>query len=46
MPKFLTLSDLDFKDKTALVRVDLNSPIFTAQFVAKAQQAQGSQAGR
>jgi phosphoglycerate kinase len=27
MPKFLTIDDLNFKDKTVLVRVDFNSPI-------------------
>lgn len=27
MPKFLTLNDFDFKDKTVLVRVDFNSPV-------------------
>ncbi len=27
MPKFLTIDDFDFRDKTALVRVDFNSPI-------------------
>jgi len=27
MPKFLTIDDFDFKDKTVLVRVDFNSPI-------------------
>ena len=27
MPKFLTIEDYNFKDKTTLVRVDLNSPI-------------------
>ncbi|MBE0512311.1 phosphoglycerate kinase, partial [Candidatus Bathyarchaeota archaeon] len=27
MPKFLTMDDLNFKDKTVLVRVDFNSPI-------------------
>jgi phosphoglycerate kinase len=27
MPKFLTMDDFDFKDKTVLVRVDFNSPI-------------------
>ncbi|KPV62477.1 MAG: Phosphoglycerate kinase [Candidatus Bathyarchaeota archaeon BA2] len=27
MPKFLTMDDFDFKDKTVLVRVDFNSPV-------------------
>lgn len=27
MPRFLTLDDFDFKDKTVLVRVDFNSPV-------------------
>ena len=27
MPKFLTMDDFDFRDKTVLVRVDFNSPI-------------------
>jgi phosphoglycerate kinase len=27
MPKFLTIDDFNFKDKTALIRVDINSPI-------------------
>lgn len=27
MPKFLTIDDLDFKNKTAIVRVDFNSPV-------------------
>jgi phosphoglycerate kinase len=27
MPKFLTIDDFDFEDKTVLVRVDFNSPI-------------------
>jgi len=27
MPRFLTMDDFDFKDKTVLVRVDFNSPI-------------------
>ena len=27
MPKFLTMDDFDFEDKTVLVRVDFNSPI-------------------
>ena len=27
MPKFLTIDDLDLKDKTVLVRVDFNSPL-------------------
>jgi len=30
MPKFLTIDDLNFKDKTVLVRVDFNSPIDSA----------------
>ncbi len=27
MPRFLTMDDFDFKDKTVLVRVDFNSPV-------------------
>ncbi len=29
MPKFLTMDDFNFRDKTALIRVDFNSPIDT-----------------